>query len=438
MLLEDNDGNPIFSYLGGIGRAILGRSHKFRDQNVLNRINVKEILIDTDFSQLLLVANNVPHLNLAITKGAQMFSNAEVCHKDKDGNDLGDTDAIKLLNNPNPTSNSLEKFLYDFYINYAIYGDVFIYKNYSTRLLELPQLMWVLPSGLMQIKATGKLYRQRTIEEIIESYILQQDPTPFLPKEIIHFSEGISFNGISAVSKIQSLQIPLSNIVAALKSNNIILTERGLIGFVSPGSTKDTFGQALPWTSEAKERQEKEFQRNRSLDSDKGHVMFSQTALQWTPMTFDVSQLKIYEGLQDAFNNICDSYGISKFIFGTGGKDSTYENYKQGMIGTYENTMQPLLNKALNVFANDLKITSRGEYFEGNYDWLKIMQDDKVKEGQAKYYMAQATDILLKNGTINHDTIAEECEVEMTGDKTIIQSTPPVKNIPADPSTPPN
>lgn len=404
----------LFNYFGGIGRAILGRgTGKFNlgSQQYYNRIDQKEILVDCSFNQLISVAQNVPHLNTVISKGAEMFSNMEIKHKDKKGEEIENSEVLALLSKPNPLQ-SLEGFLYDYYINNAIYSAAYGYKNYAGGSSKLPRVLWWLPSGLMKINTTGKVYRQFDIDGIIKNYEMEGDKTPFETKEIINIREGVSQNPLTPYSRIEALQIPLSNIVAALKSNNIILTERGMIGFISrdTGNTND----GMPINQKEKEQFQKQYKNEYDLDGNSGHVGIFSNSLKWVPMTFDVDQLKLYEGLEDSFAQICGAYGIDRDIFPST-KGATFENKSQGLKTTIQNTMQPLGTKLCNVLADHLGVTAKGETLECCFEHMPIMKDDEVKEYTALKLKAEYLSILLKDGVISHDQYALLAEVEMDG-----------------------
>lgn len=430
--------NGFLRYLGGIGRAVLGNSSKFFMGRNFTRVNQRVVLMDFSYGNLMAIAQNVPHLNTVISKGAEMFSNMEIKHVNKSGVEIENSDVIKLLNKPNPLQ-SLSEMMYEFFVYNSIYNANFIYKNYATRINKLPSVLWCLPSGEMKINLTGKIYRQTQLSDIIENYVMFTDTTPFTPDEIILITEGIKAGGIIGGSRIDALQIPLSNIMAALKSQNIILTERGLIGFIASDSGGDSDG-VLP-TNKEMERAEKDYKSRRSLDSDQGHVTFSSANIKWVPMTFDLKQLMLHEGLEDAFCNICGAIGIDRRIFPSSIVASASlqsgNELSVGMTATYQNTMQPLAKKLLNKLSDEFNLTERGEKLIADYSHMPCMQDDKLKEGQAKKVVIEGLSIALRDGVISHDTYAEEAELEMTGDGQVIQNTvpgiAPGDNIPTKP-----
>lgn len=407
--------NGLLHYLGNLGSAILGKSGRFNFYNSFTKIDEKTILEDCSYNNLIMVAQNVPHLNVVISRGAEMFSEMDIKHLDKKGKEVENSEVLKLLNKPNPLQ-SLEGFLYDYYIQNAVYSSAYGYKNKPGQSSKLPKVLWWLPSGLMTINATGKIYRQYDISGIIKNYEMEGDPQPFSPEEIIHIVEGVGQNPLKRTSRIHALQIPLSNIMAALKSNNVILSERGMIGFISREGADVNSG--MPVNKEEKDKFQKQYRNDYSLDSTSGHVGIFSSALKWVPMTFDVGQLKLYEGLEDSFGQICGAYGIDRDIFPSI-KGATNENKEMGLKATIQNTMQPLGTKLCNVLADHLGVTEKGETLECCFDHMPIMKEDELKEYQAKKAQAEYLSTLLKDGVINHETYATLAGVELTGDKTI-------------------
>ncbi len=411
--LFGTDSENFFNMFGGIRRSVLGtNSGKFNMNRNYVPINQKVILIDTSFDELIGVAQNVPHLNTVISRGAEMFSQGKIKHLDKKGEEIIDSPVLKLLNKPNPLQSG-EGFLYEFYVNNAIYSSNFGYMNKGSRLKELPDLIWWLPPGRMKINLTGKMYRQTTLEGIIENYMLTYDNDPFMPEEIIHITEGISQNKLKPTSKIEALQIPLSNIVAALKSLNIIITERGLIGFIS-GDNRSTNGMGMEMTAAERKTFEKQYQKDRSLDSDQSHVALTQANMKWVPMTFDVKQLQLMEGLEDSFAMICGAYGIDRDVFPST-KGATNENKEMGLKATIQNTMQPLASKLMAIFEEHLNVSIKGESLTMDWSHMPVMQEDALFAAQAKYQLIQGLSLAKSDGIIGPDQYAEIAEFKMDG-----------------------
>lgn len=439
---QDSEDRSFLHWLGGIGRAVIGNSRKFLQARQWTRINQKVLLMDFSYGNLMAIAQNTPHLNVIITKGAEMFSNMKIKHVDKDGQDIEGSDILKLLSKPNPLQ-TMDGWLYQFYVYNAIYNNAFGYKNYARRKEfrggDLPSFLWWLPSGEMKINLTGMIYRQTKIEDIIIGYTLFLDPTMFTPDEIIFITEGIAANGISCGTKLEALQIPLSNINAALKSKNIIIAERGLMGIISSGGGSTDSQGALPFDKKERERAEKMYQRNTSLDQEGSHVTFSNANLKWIPMAFDVKQLQLSEGLEDDFAVLCGAFGLDRDIFPSV-KGATFENKEQGLKFTYQNTIQPLADKLMLHLENHFGLTDagKGEHLIADYSWMPLMKEDEEKAEQARNQRAQACSTMLADGVISHEQYAEIMDVEFDGTGEIVQPPAPVLGKPATKPKKPN
>ncbi len=94
---------------------------------------------------------------------------------------------------------------------------------------------------------------------------------------------------------------------------------------------------------------------------------------------------------------------------------------------TVQNALQPLADKLMRQLSKRLLNEKSGETLVASYEHLPCMKEDERLAAQGKLYKAQATDILLRNGTINHEQNALLNEVEADGDKQFQQSAAPSK-----------
>lgn len=407
----------VFGFFKGIWGKFGGKFTPHR--SFYNPLQPKQILLDCSTGELMNVATNVPHLNTVIATGAELFSQMVIKHYDKDGQEIEDSPVLRLLRQPNPLQNQ-EQYTHYFYVMNFVYGRTFQYMLKGLKFAKpwesLPKALWLLPSGNMEINTTGKIYHQTDIKEIIKDFKLQGDPIPYEVDQMIYMPEGIGADPLDPVSKIVTLQIPLSNIVAAMKSRNIIITERGMIGFISPEAAKDADG-AIPLDPEEHERIRKEYQDQHHLDSTTGHVGVYKHPLKWNQMTFDVRQLMLLEGTEDDFAAIIAAARHDRDIYPSV-KGATYENKAAGMRSTIQNGIQPLADKFIRALQAQLIDPSSGEYLEACYDHLPSMQEDELKKQQAKGAMVNYLSQLYKDGTLtleNYQTLAD-IEVETVPD----------------------
>jgi hypothetical protein len=418
-----------YEYFGGIIRAIFGRGGgKFKPfNNNYYPVNQKEILIDTSPGSLMNVAMNIPHLNTVISTGAELFSLMKIRHVDKAGEEIENSEVLKFLDKPNPLQ-TMDQYLYEFYVLNSVYSKTFQNKIQKLSFEKIPSAMWVLPSGMMRINATGKIYRQSRIEDIIVNYEMIGESQPFEVSSVIYMAEGIGHTPLNPVSRIEALQIPLSNIIAALKSYNIIITERGMIGFLSPDvGSKDSDGM-IPFDSKEADRFREEYQRKYSLDSS-GHVALTTNSMKWVPMTFPTSDLMLFEGMEEAFASICAAFRHDRDMYPSV-KGATFENKSAGQRMTIQNALQPLADKLMEQLTYHL-IEKPGEKLIACYDHLPCMQVDELKKAQTKLSKIQGLSLALRDNVIDAESYAIEIDMEMTGTGEAPLSTGSI-NLPSD------
>lgn len=399
---ERNTG--IAGFFGGILNAILGKpGGKFSgSRSRYQPVNPKQFLIDCGYNSLMKVAMEVPHLNTILSRGAELFSLMEIKHIDKNGKEIENSKVLKFLKKPNPLQ-TIEQYLYQYYVTNGIYNKTFQFKLKGLSYEKIPKAMWLLPSGSMQVNATGKVYRQADIKDIVTNYELVGTETKetFETDQVIYMAEGIGVSILNPVSRVEALQMPLSNIIAALKSRNIIISERGMIGFIKTKSATGTDPQ--PPDKEEVARMRKEYQNEYSLDSRGGHVGMTSLDAEWVPMTFNIAELGLLEGVEADFAALCDAYGHDRDIYSST-KGATFENKMQGLKSTINNGLQPVADKLLRTLTAELLEEGSGEQLIASYDHLPVMKEDELKEAQAKQTNNATYSQQFNDGVIDKET----------------------------------
>ncbi len=150
-----------------------------------------------------------------------------------------------------------------------------------------------------------------------------------------------------------------------------------------------------------------------------GHVGIFNSNLEWVPMTFDVKQLMLHEGLEDAFGQICGAYGIDRKIFpssivskSTLGATADTE---QAIKTTIQNTLQPLANKMLSKLSKEFKLSDRGEKLKGSWDHMPVMKEDDKTAQEAFNSKVSGLSVLKRDGIISPKQYADLAEVKFDG-----------------------
>ncbi len=408
-------------------RSLLGRQGVFRNGGYGNSYYInKGTPIYIDMANLPLVLEACPYLKIPIMEKAKMFSNMDIklVRIDDESDRILKHPVLDLLRQPNVLQNT-EEWLKQYSVFNDVFANNFIYKLAPTS-TSFPKALWNLPSGQMQVVPTGKLYKQTKIEDIIQKYIhnFEGVEVNYPTNEIIFTTENATM--LIGESIIPSLQVPISNIIGALKTRNVIINDRGALGILSTKSS-DSAG-AMPLNPKERERIEKEYKAKYGIfqkpnGEDKSNVLIANTEVKWEAMSFPTKDLMLFEEIEEDFAAILGAYGLDRDIFPST-KGATFENKAQALKSTYQNTIQPAADRLMRTFDNNLGITNEGLKLVADYSYMPIMQEDKEKQAKEKKALAEALSIMLRDGVISHETYANIADVEFTGDMTFQQNNP--------------
>jgi hypothetical protein len=371
------------------------------------------VLVNKD--DLLTPVSDCPHLGLAIAKKCEMFSNGQwkCVSIDDEEKEFPDDEGLVLLNKPNPLQ-SREDFLWQYMFYKEVFANNFIYKLQGSKLVA-PKCLWHLPSEVMEIMLTGKMFDQFELSGIIKNFKMCVGgyEKVYQVDEVIYHATNFSFEEGAGKSKIPGLNYPISNIMASLKTRNIISVKKGMIGIMS-NEAKDVNGN-ISMGEEERKRIEGEFAKDRGLYGDRENIIISQSAVKWNPTSFPVRDLMLHESDEMDFATILGATGLDRDIFPST-KGATFENKKQGMIMTYDNTIQPEADSFGGVMSEALGATKRKRKYILDYSWLPVKEGDKVEREQAQKIKAEWLEILFNNGLISPEDFAKAMEVKLSGD----------------------
>ena len=232
---------------------------------------------------------------------------------------------------------------------------------------------------------------------------------------MIYKNEGVGGNMITSISKVDALQLPLSNIIGALKSENVLIVERGAEGILSNESQAD--GGAIPLGKEERDRIEREMQRSYGIFDGQKRKIITNSSLKWQPMSFPMKDLMLLECIESDFQSICAAYGADRDLFPST-KGATFENKNNGLKATYQNTIQPQADDFINTLNNALGLFKEGLYLEASYDHVPVLQEDKQMEEQADKTEAETNSInintiILLNGAVGRGEISRDVAINI-------------------------
>lgn len=370
-----------------------------------------------DTNNLWQVYVDVPHLNVVINKKAELFSRGRWgVRKIKDKKEIEKHEVLELLNSPNPLQSRSE-----FMTMYSTYKDIWgnlpiFMNNGAPTLRSIPGQLWCLPSNLLIIHRTGKVFKQTDINGIIKYYELDLNGQieRFETQEILLKSDNLGPNYLISDSKILGLKIPLSNIYAAMSTANVLTKEHGAYGILSTAGSKDGSG-LLPMSKQEKKRVEQQYDKNYGLQFGKRKMIITGASLTYTPISFPVSEMNLQPEIEQDFGLVCDAYGMARDLFSST-KGATFENQSQALKSTIQNTLQSEGDDLAETFNKAWKMKERGEEIFVSFDHMPAMQEDKKQKEEAEKIRVEKLSVMLKDGIISRETYSTLMGVELSNE----------------------
>ena len=403
----------ISSILGDISSFFGGNSHNDRftyQPNFAPRpfsLDASEVYVSITGKEQE-IYETTAELRLVIDRLASMFANGLWVHLNKNGEPIEKSPFVSFLENPNAFQ-SRNEFLFQWYIQRCVYGNVFDYILKGTKVAEVPSAMWHLPPSRTVIKRTGKIFDQTDVSGIITGYELQLDSEntrTFSPDEVIQFSMPNCDDPLLGSSPLLSLRMPISLIRASHGMLNVIYTKKGAIG-VWRNDTRDNSGH-VPLNPEDK-KYSKQMERSFGIGDKQASVIITDKNLRWEPSTYPVGDYKLFESMDMAKIAIVDFYGANKDMFssGSGGKTgSTFQNREMAERNCYQDTIIPVANDYTNGLSKRFGLLDKGERLILSYDHIPTMKDDEERKSKINLSNAQAIQTMLASG-MSPETISE-------------------------------
>lgn len=343
------------------------------------------------------VYSSIPQFKAVIDKKALMFANMDLQLIDKKTGDIiEDSDFVKLIKNPNILQ-SMNDWLRQYKLQEQVYGNQFMYKNKPSSLAKYPVALWNVSPYYIKPHLTGKLWDQIELSGIIQKYEYTEHGKSrnFTPDEILYSRINDLDNPIIGCSPVMNLKFPLTNTKLAYEYRNVIMGEKGAIGILS-NQSKDSMG-SVPMTPEEKERIHDEYIKKNGVKSGQKRVLLTEAALNWQPMTYPTKDLLLFEEIDANMITLCDAFGININIFSS--KNATYENVKNSMIQTYQDTIIPEADQFTQSLSSFIGIPENIE-LRASYDHIQILKDAKTASADRLKTMIESLNNAVASGLL--------------------------------------
>lgn len=317
---------------------------------------------------------DIPELRSVVNKRATMMSSNVPTLFDKDGNLVTDHWINDLINKPNGVQ-SWSDVVYSMSVQDALYSNVVAYcplRSFGQR-----NLIITLPNNKIQINLSGKKLKQMEMNDLITSFVFTYDDGS---KETIELQDSIylttadGMNIVKPISRIDSLRLPLSNIMASYNKRNVLLENLGAIGILSAQS--NDMGGAIPMTPEERQKIQKDWYRRQ-----KDELIITESNVNWQPMSYPTRDLMLFEELTEDKLAIIDAFGLNYNLFSSD-KGATFTNVRDSIRMAYTDTIIPETQQIYDSMIAQWGL--QGEYYlKADFNHLPILQDDENQKATA-------------------------------------------------------
>lgn len=314
----------------------------------------------------------------------------------KDNDVLNKYKGIKqLLRKPNPIQ-TWGEFMSQLDVYRQLYGEVFVYAvvpvGYS---VQDASALWAINPKHIDIEITGKLYMQSNLDDIVLTYFLNvAGIRSELEKEhllcIKDTNQNIRMNpsDIRGKSRLLGLENSIRNVIQAEEAVYALNKDRGAMGILT-NETKDSVGN-LPVTPEEKERLQKEYNSSYGLRAKQRKIIITDAALKWQQMSFNVEQLKLFEGMDFNIQRISDALDYPYELLSSG-KGTTYANKLEAKKLLYQDTIIPISKLYAEKFTEFFGL-DRASFFVDFSD-VDCLRESEAEKADMLYKQNQAMKI---------------------------------------------
>lgn len=200
-------------------------------------------------------------------------------------------------------------------------------------------------------------------------------------------------------SKLVGLDMPVSNICAALEADNVLLKKKGPLGFIGhdPGA-KDHIAGYLPMTKRDKTQLQKDLMQY-GLSLDKFQYVISRTAARWNPMSYNVTELGTKETIIGGSKAVCHRFGFPYVLYEA--SETTYANQNQAARDVYQNVIIPASDKDMEKYEQFFLADKNNCDIDLCYDHLQVMQENKLEKAQSDHWLSKGLEVDFRNGIIS-------------------------------------
>lgn len=189
------------------------------------------------------------------------------------------------------------------------------------------------------------------------------------------------FDYITGQSRLYSLSDPVNTLIAAFEANNVLLTNYGMMGILSPDPANNIEGLVVPMDDEKKKKVQEDMQRRYGVMRDQWPMLLTGQPVKYTAVGRPTSDLMLFETIQDTTRIITEAYKVPMFLLGfTSG--TTFNNYAEANKSLYTDAIIPEVASFVDCFNRYFNNTSEN-MLRYSFDHIPALQANRLENEQS-------------------------------------------------------
>lgn len=361
---------------------------------------------------------NVPEVNAILNLRARAAGNLKIKVVDKDGKPMP-TPADKIIDTIE--SGNYFQTKQDVFAQTSLFKDIFgreflyLAQNFGIRDFNG---IFTLPPAMVAMQADSRQ------SEIYPFYMYKDMPKQIKYKykhfdnrlydldvnNLVHTADNdVDITSVLDVyqgcSKLDSLQAPIENIIAAYEARNVLIVNRGAIGILS-NAARDGIGGVAPMDKSERQRVQDAYSKY-GLTKRQWQIIITNLSLSWQQMAIDVDKLKLFDETREDTLKICDEYGTPYELLSSV-RNTTFDNKKEAQRQWYRDTIIPEANIRIAAINRKYGFREKGFMLVPSFDHLPIFEEEKRLRAQTLGQMVTALSKALEDNAITIETYKEE------------------------------
>lgn len=322
----------------------------------------------------------------------------------------------KLIINPN-WFQSQKEFIKQTNLFRDLFGNEYIYLLFPVGFSpERTKAIYTLPPQFIDIeyKPEAKFYTESEAPDTIKyKFKANGKSTEIDSDQIIHMNDNrvnldpSNSSLLKGTSKLDSIAMPINNIIAAYEARGVIIRNRGALGILSNDSS-DGIGSTMPIDEGEKANLQNEY-RNYGISGDQWQIIITNMNLKWQQMAIDFDKLKLFEEVKEDAIKVAEAFNYPPELLGKDGSPNLFgENKSASERAWYENSIIPEAQERIDALNKAFGTESKTFEIVGKFDHLPMFQDDLKAKAATMTLVTNSLSKMYQDGAITLEQYQKE------------------------------